>query len=158
MNYKRHPVFKELKISEDGTIIKENNIPLKTVEYLNKGKYPMMLVYLYDTYFSLSKLVMETYNGYPTDNKRYFTKHKDKNPLNTHPENLYWSNSVVVLDKDEALERALKNSKLSKDECFYCYAMFLSKNKTLKDLSKKFNVSDMSIYRAVKRIEKYLNN
>jgi hypothetical protein len=155
--YKNHPVFKEIKISNCGTKVKQHNIPLEVKEVFPKPNNPLMVVYMQETYFSLQKLVLETYKGYPKEKGRHYACPIDKNHKNTNPENLKWVKSLQSqYSPDEKLKKSIINSKINEKESYRCHRLFKQKKASLSQLAKEYNVSDMTIHRAVKRIEKYL--
>ncbi len=160
MKYKYHPKYKNVKISEDGKTVLKNGVECSIRVSYPKPNNPLMTVRLYgSTYLSLPKLVNETWNGLPPKDKRYCTECLDGNFENTHPNNLIW---VRVLTRRitpiDFYKTHTKQSKLTEEQSIYCYNAHKVHGVKLLALAVEFNVSDMAIHRAIKRVERLRNS
>ena len=151
VKWKKHPRFKELRILEDGSRFAWNEKPLKIRTHKTKSG-SLQVVMINRTYYSAAKLVLETWGKPPKDNRRYYACYKDDNNTNLHPDNLYWG--LQNQNKKALFERHLKRSKLSKDQTYEAFHRHSFNGESLASIAKDFQVSDMTIHRAIKRLKR----
>ena len=149
--WKKHPRFEELRISEDGSRFSLNKKPLRIRQHKTK-KGTLKVVMINRTYYSAAKLILEAWKPRPNDNKRYYACYKDGNKNNLHPDNLYWG--TQNMPKNDLFERNNKLSKLSKDQTYEAYHRHNFKGESLASIARDFEVSDMTVHRAIRRLEK----
>ncbi len=159
MKYFRHPKYSNVIISEDGSIIKKNNIEIPIRISYPKKNTPLLTVTLYGTtYISFPKLVNEAVNGLPPKGKRHVTECIDGNYKNTHPSNLRWVTATKRrLDPAKQYTIHTKRSKLTSQQSIYCYNKHTKENISYEKLAIQFDTSAMTIARAVKRVKRYYN-
>ncbi len=151
LRWKKHPRFRDLRISEDGGRFVIDTTPLKIRSHKTK-RGSLQVVMINRTYYSAAKLVLETWAKAPNDNRRYYACYKDGNKKNLHPDNLYWG--LQNMDKKDLFERNLKLSKLSKDQTYEAFHRHNFNGESLASIAKDFQVSDMTVHRAIKRLQK----
>lgn len=149
--WKRHPRFEDLEIKADGSEIKLMGKTLNILDHKGKNGILMKKVYFNRSQYSAPKLILETYGG-PIPEGRHYALTRDGNYANLHPDNLYWSKTHKI-NKERKFENDLKNSKLTKDQT---YSAFVSHQKgiPLSKIAENYNVSDMTIHRAIKRLKR----
>ena len=149
--WKRHPRFTDLEIKYDGSILKYKRKLLNIKEPAEKSGANMKKVYFNRSQYSVPKLILETF-GAPKPEGRHYATYKDGNINNLHPDNLYWSKTHKI-PKERKFENDLKQSKLTKDQT---YSAFVSHQKgiPLSKIAKNYKVSDMTIYRAIQRLKR----
>ncbi|MFD2516386.1 hypothetical protein [Salinimicrobium flavum] len=151
--WKRHPVFRELWISNDGKGFRLNEKPLKIKDHRLKPGKILKVVSVNRAYYSAPKLILETWGAAkPEDGRRYYALYRDGNKENLHPENLYWGNNLM--SRNELFEKNLRQSKLSKDQTYEAYHRNKFKGESIASIAKDMKVSDMSIHRAIKRLSR----
>ena len=149
--WKRHPKFTDLEIKYDGSNLRYKNKLLNIKEHTGKSGAKMKKVYFNRSQYSVPKLILETY-GDAKPEGRHYAAYKDGNINNLHPDNLYWSKTHKI-PKERKFENDLKQSKLTKDQT---YSAFVSHQKgiPLSKIAKNYKVSDMTIYRAIQRLKR----
>ena len=155
MSFKRHPKFKDLRIKSDGSEFILYNEQLEIKDHKAKNGRILKVIYFNHSYYSVPKLILETYGPPKPDNRRYYALYKDGNIENLHPNNLFWSKSHVIPEKRK-FKNSLNSSKLSKEQNYMAYRRFKIEGEKLGTIAEDFGVSDMAIHRAVKRYERYL--
>lgn len=151
VKWKKHPRFTDLRINERGSRFALGKKSLKIRQHKTK-KGSLSVVMINRTYYSAAKLVLETWKTRPDDNKRYYACYKDGNKNNLHPDNLFWSSQNVA--QKDLFERNLKLSKLSKDQTYEAYHRHSYNGESLASIASDFQVSDMTVHRAIKRLKK----
>jgi len=149
--WKRHPKYEGLQIKADGSQLKYKGKLLNVKD--SKGKTGRILkkVYFNRSQYSVPKLILETYTGLMPEG-RYYATYKDGNIDNLHPDNLYWNKSHII-SKERKFENDLKLSKLTKDQT-YSALVSHSKGIPISKIAEKYNVSDMTVYRAIQRLKR----
>jgi len=154
--YKRHPEHQHVSVRSDGKAIKYYGDTIFPKEHEPKTGNMLMVVFFDKLYFSLAKLVAETFLDSPKSDKRHYAICKDGDFKNTHPDNLEWTTTNASKESSQRFKNASKNSKLTQEQAVECHTAYTTKKSTLKELGVKYGVSDMSIHRAIKRVEKTL--
>lgn len=156
MKFKRHPKFRDLKISEDGSEFRFVGEKLEIMDHKIKNGNIIKIVRIVGSQYSVPKLILETYGPEKPDQEhRYYAQYRDGNKENIHPKNLYWSRNHNIPEKKK-LKNHSKNSKLNWNQTAGCYRRYKQEGEKLSAIAADFGVSDMTIVRAVKRYEKYL--
>lgn len=151
VKWKRHPRFRDLRILEDGSRFVWLDKPLRIRAHKTK-KGSLQVVAINRTYYSAARLVLETWKEQPKDEKRYYACYRDGNNKNLHPDNLYWG--LQNMKKKDLFERNVRLSKLSKDQTYEAFHRHNFKGESLAAIAKDFGVSDMTVHRAIKRLQK----
>ncbi|MCB7481393.1 helix-turn-helix domain-containing protein [Christiangramia sediminis] len=152
-HWKRHPEFEDLEIKADGSELKFNGKLLNIKDRKGKTGKILKTVYFKKSYYSVPKLILETYSGKMPEGRHYAT-YKDSNIENLHPNNLYWSKTHHIT-KERKFENDLKLSKLTKDQT-YSALVSHSKGIPISNIAKNYKVSDMTVYRAIQRLKRKL--
>lgn len=141
-----HPVL-PLIVNEDGSQMWYKNKPLNIHEYQYKrDNYPRLRVNFMNRTHTVEKLVCEAWNGM-RDEKWQVVKHKDKNPLNNHYTNLYWSRNGGART---ARTKRCASSKITKSE-IPDVVQRIASNEPMTNIAKSYNTSSMSISRIKNR-------
>ena len=149
--WRRHPKFRDLRISSDGSDFILNDKSLRIRDHKIKNAKILKVVMINRTYYSVPKLILETWGApKPDDQKQYFALYKDGNKENLHPKNLYWG--TKLMDKEEFFKRDVKLSALSKDQTYEAFHRNKLKGESIASIARDMQVSDMAIHRAIKRI------
>ena len=151
--WKRHPKFEALEIKADGSELKYKGKSLNIKNSEGKTGRILKKVYFNRSHYSVPKLILETYTGLMPAG-RYYATYKDGNINNLHPDNLYWSKKHII-PKERKFENDLKLSKLTKDQT-YSALVSHSKGIPISKIAENYNVSDMTIHRAIKRLKRKL--
>lgn len=154
--WKRHPKFRDLQIKADGSEMKSNGKLLTIKDHEGKTGKILKLVYFNYSQYSVPKLILETY-GDPMPKGRHYATYKDGNIENLHPSNLYWSKTHKI-SKERKFENDLKLSKLTKDQTYAALVSHESKGIPLSKIARNYNVSDMTVYRAVQRLKRKIKD
>lgn len=151
MRWKRNPRFRDLYISEDGSEFKLDGRALKIRDHKIKNGKILKVVMINRTYYSVPKLILETWGPpKPDDNRQYFALYKDGNKENLHPKNIFWG--TKLMDKEGLFKRDIKLSALTKDQTYEAFQRNKFKGESIASIARDMNVSDMTIHRAIKRI------
>lgn len=149
--WRRHPKFRDLRISHDGSEFILNDRPLRIRDHKIKNGKILKVVMINRTYYSVPKLILETWGpAKPDDGKRYFALYKDGSKENLHPNNLYWG--TQLMDKEAVFNRDVKLSALSKDQTYEAFQRNQFKGESIASIAREMQVSDMTIHRAIRRI------
>lgn len=122
------------------------------VKYKTKN-YPIAKVSIsipgYTRSLKVSRLVAMVY--IPNPNNKPCVCHKDNNPLNNRVSNLYWGTVQENINQKVRDGRAIKGSKFS-DRLVNRIRRYKARHqsKSIRELSKTFNISSSSIYRILK--------
>jgi len=152
--WKRHPKFEALEIKADGSELKYNGKLLNIKDSKGKTGRVLKKVYLKRSYYSVPKLILETYTGLMPEG-RYYATYKDGNKNNLHPDNLYWSKTHVI-SRERKFENDLKLSKLTKDQT-YSAMVSHSKGIPISKIAENYKVSDMTVHRAIQRLKRKIS-
>ncbi|CAL65467.1 helix-turn-helix domain-containing protein [Christiangramia forsetii] len=154
-HWKTHPNFEGLQIKADGSKIKYKGKLLNIKIHKGKTGKLMKKVSFNRSQYSVPKLILETY-GEPMPEGRHYATYKDGNIENLHPDNLYW-NKTHIITKERKFENDLKSSKLTKDQT---YSAFVSHSKgiPISKIAENYKVSDMTVYRAIQRLKRKIEN
>jgi len=152
-HWKRHPEFKDLEVKADGSELKFNGKLLNIKDRKGKTGKILKTVYFKKSYYSVPKLILETYSGKMPEGRHYAT-YRDGNIENLHPANLYWSKTHHIT-KERKFENDLKLSKLTKDQT-YSALVSHTKGIPISKIAKNYKVSDMTVYRAIQRLKRKL--
>ncbi|TRO63985.1 helix-turn-helix domain-containing protein [Christiangramia sabulilitoris] len=153
--WKSHPRFEKLQIKEDGSELKFDGKSLNIRDHRGKTGKTLKIVYFNRSQYSVPKLILETYKGLSPEG-RYYATYKDGNIENLHPDNLYWSKTHKI-SKERKFENDLKLSKLTKDQT-YSALVSNSKGIPISKIAKNYNVSDMTVYRAIQRLKRKIRD
>lgn len=149
--WRRHPHFRDLRISSDGAEFMLNDKLLRIRDHKIKNGKILKVVMINRTYYSVPKLILETWGPpKPEENRQYFALYKDGNKENLHPKNLYWG--TKLMNKEEHFKRDLKLSALTKDQTYEAFQRNKFQGESIASIARDMKVSDMSIHRAIKRI------
>lgn len=152
MAYKYHPEIEGLKVNEDGSKVFYGGEQL-TVKKLNRKERnsDMLYVSFMGRVYSVGKLVCECWNGM-AENPRWVATRKEKSN-GFHYTNLIWA---ARGKNPEMGTKKVKRSSLSKLTTTDISAIEkrLKKGNTLKAIAKDYKVSDMTISRIKKQLEK----
>lgn len=154
-HWKRHPDFKDLEIKADGSQLKFKGKPLNIKDHKGKTGKILKTVYFKKSYYSVPKLILETYSGKMPEGRHYAT-YRDGNIENLHPGNLYWSKTHHIT-KERKFENDLKLSKLTKDQT-YSALVSHTKGIPISKIAKNYKVSDMTVHRAIQRIKRKIGD
>jgi hypothetical protein len=152
VDYKKHPEYRDLRISSDGSILEWQGRNLEIKDRLQQNGKLFKMVRFNGSQYSVPKLILETWGDPKPDDGRYYALHKDGNEENIHPNNLYWSKSHQI-KPDRKFKNSLNLSKLSVDQTYEAYRRHEVKGEPYPKIAKDYNVSDMSVYRAVQRLK-----
>jgi hypothetical protein len=155
--WKRHPKFTELQISSDGSDFKYYDKLLNIKDHKGKTGRILKVVYINRSYYSVPKLILETYVSAAPADGRYYAQYKDGNIENLHPNNLFWSRSQII-PENRKFENSLKLSKLTKEQTYQAYHEYMHKGNSISALAKQYNVSDMAVHRAIQRFRRKLSS
>lgn len=151
-NMKAHPTIPQLRISRDGETFTYFGKKLKV--RTSKGKnHPLQVVTIDRTVRSAAKLILETYKPLRVNGKRKYARYKDGNKRNVHPDNLYWSTNNQ--ENRSYKKYSESRAKLTPKQTELVWHL-RKQNNPLSLIANAFNVSDMTIHRAIKRYEKKL--
>lgn len=149
--WRRHPKFRDLRISSDGSEFMLNDKLLRIRDHKIKNGKILKVVMINRTYYSVPKLILETWGPpKPDKHKQYFALYKDGNKENLHPNNLFWG--TELMSKEELFKRDLKLSALTKDQTYEAFQRNKFKGESIASIARDMKVSDMAIHRAIKRI------
>lgn len=149
--WRRHPRFRDLRISSDGSEFVLLDKQLKIRDHKIKNNKILKVVMINRTYYSVPKLILETWGKpKPDDGRQYFAVYKDGNKENLHPKNLYWG--TKLMSKEDLFKRDLKLSRLTKDQTYEAFERNKYNGESIASIARDMKVSDMSIHRAIKRI------
>ena len=153
--WKQHPKFRDLNIKADGSEIKYNDKLLKIKGHTGKTGRILKVVYFNNSYYSVPKLILETY-GEPMPEGRHYATYKDGNIENLSPNNLFWSKKHLI-SPERKFESDIKRSKLTKDQT---YSAMVSQRKgiPISKIAENYKVSDMTVFRAVQRLKRKIKN
>lgn len=155
--WRRHPKFRDLRISSDGSEFMLHEKLLRIRDHKIKNGKILKVVMINRTYYSVPKLILETWGPpKPETAGQYFALYKDGNKENLHPKNLYWGTRLMT--KEESFKRDLKLSSLSKEQTYEAFQRNKFKGESIASIARDMNVSDMAIHRAIKRILRKVNN
>ena len=134
---------------EDGTLI----------NFSRQGGYPIWRKKMNNMNFAalVHRLVAEKFLSKPTEKKRFII-HLDHNKENNKASNLRWATQeevtkhntknplVIAAMKERKHRNFIAWSKLTEPKVL-AIKKLLAKNKTLREIAKKFDVSDMQVHR-----------
>ena len=146
MEFKTHPILKEFRLNEDGTIVfyKEKQLEVKVYQKKGRDNYPYKVVSFRGQTYRLARLICECWNGM-ADQRTQKTRRKDFNPNNDHYTNLYWGSSNNVTKR----RKRGKHSKI-KEADIQDILDRIERNEPLAMIAADYGTSDMSIYRIKK--------
>ncbi|WP_093114080.1 hypothetical protein [Salinimicrobium catena] len=151
--WKRHPKFRDLRISSDGSDFLLNDKLLRIRDHKIKNGKILKVVMINRTYYSVPKLILETWGPpKPEDGRQYFAMYRDGNKENLYPKNLYWG--TQLMNKEDLFERDLKLSRLTKDQTYEAFERNQYRGESIASIARDMKVSDMAIHRAIKRINR----
>ncbi|HER39675.1 MAG TPA: hypothetical protein ENO10_00465 [Salinimicrobium catena] len=151
--WKRHPKFRDLRISSDGSDFLLNDKLLKIRDHKIKNGKILKVVMINRTYYSVPKLILETWGApKPEDGRLYFAIYKDGNKENLHPKNLFWG--TRLMNREDLFERDLKLSRLTKDQTYEAFHRSQFHGESIASIARDMKVSDMAIHRAIKRLRR----
>jgi len=146
MKTANHPILK-LIVNEDGTRMWYNGKKLDIKTYkTERDNYPVKRVAFASRTHSVAKLVCEAWNGLREEMTQVVHR-KDKDTLNNHYTNLYWSKRGNIHTSRTARDY---RSKVKKNELPQVLKR-LEAGETLNKIAKSYNTSDMAIHRIKKR-------
>ena len=149
--WRRHPKFRDLRISSDGSEFMLNDKLLKIRDHKIKNGKILKVVMINRAYYSVPKLILETWGSpKPREKGHYFAVYKDGNKENLHPKNLYWGTNLM--DKETLFKRDIKLSSLTRDQTYEAFQRNKFQGESIASIARDMKVSDMSIHRAIKRI------
>jgi predicted transcriptional regulator YheO len=148
--YRKHPIFRDLEISQSGDFLLSGK-PLKVKYYENKSGRNLSVVCINRTNYSAPKLLLEAWSENPPEG-RVYAIFKDGNKKNLRLDNLKWSSNNLT--KEQQFKRDLNLSKINRDQTYSAYFSNKGKNLSKAHIARKLNVSPMSVYRAIKRLER----
>lgn len=149
--WRRHPKFRDLRISSDGSDFMLNDKLLKIRDHKIKNKKILKVVMINRTYYSVPKLILETWGkSKPDDGRQYFAIYKDGNKENLHPKNLYWG--TTLMNEEDLFKRDIKLSSLTKEQTYEAFERNKYRGESIASIARDMKVSDMAIHRAIKRI------
>ena len=149
--WRRHPKFRDLRISSDGAEFMLNDKLLRIRDHKIKNGKILKVVMINRTYYSVPKLILETWGPpKPSEKGHYFAVYKDGNKENLHPKNLYWGTNLM--DKETLFKRDIKLSSLTRDQTYEAFQRNKFQGESIASIARDMKVSDMSIHRAIKRI------
>lgn len=157
-HWAKHPYISYLFCHKDGKRFKYKDKEYKAIRTSQLKKDERYIIswklFMNGTSYSPYKLTLESWWGIePQDGKRYYARVKNGNPDNINYKNLFWTTSLFKKFSENNSGQAL--SKLTLKQVKEIYNVRNKENKpTLKELSGKYGVSDMSIHRAIKRYER----
>jgi DNA-directed RNA polymerase specialized sigma24 family protein len=154
--WRRHPFYKDLEIKADGSELKYNGKILNIIDRIGKSGKVLKIVYFKRSQYSVPKLILETYGG-PIPKERHYATYKDGNIENLHPNNLYWSRNHKI-SKERKFENELKLSKLTKDQTYSALVSHEFKKIPLSRIAQRYNVSDMTVHRAIQRLKRKISS
>lgn len=146
MKTTKHPLL-DLIINEDGSQMWYQGKEIEVKSYKNdRDNYPFKRAAFANRTHSVAKLVCEAWNGLREEMNQVVHR-KDKNPLNDHYTNLYWS-------KRGNIHTARTNwdyrSKVKPAE-IPTVVKRLESGETLNRIARSYSTSDMAIHRIKKR-------
>ena len=144
---KQHPTKPHIKVALNGNIYFQG----EEVKPRPNSKSGTLVVYINRNYYSAAKIILETYDPKPNDSKHSYAKSKDGS---LKPDQLYWSTNN--LNKKEQFKRDCHLSNLGKTAIYSIHYRIKNKGRSLALLAKEYEVSPMSIKRAVERLERKL--
>ncbi|SDS13294.1 hypothetical protein SAMN04487764_1528 [Gillisia sp. Hel1_33_143] len=157
MEFKRHPKFRDLRISADGSTFKYLNETLEIKDHKARENNILNVVSIEGIRYSVPKLILETYGPEKPQDGRYYALYKDGNIENIHPNNLFWSKAHKITEKRK-FQNSISLSKLSKEQTAQCFERHVIKGESLSSIGKDLGVSATTIARGIKRYKKYLNS
>lgn len=150
---KRHPIYGQIFVSCDGKIVRIQGERVLPKLRHPKPNTPLLTICYNGVDLSLPKIVLEAWNGLaPDDGKRYFAKSNLEDKTIIMLSELEWS---IAANTEGYRSKACK---LTVEDDLECFTLYKNGIKTQKELALKYNVSDMSINRAIKRAQKLTTN
>jgi len=162
--YMPHPLITGLTCHKNGKKFKYNGKIVRAIKVIQKRKsgkeIPTWKVFFNKTSYSPYKLTLEAWWGlHPNDGKLYYARVKDGDKDNLSYKNLHWTGDLNT--KYDPTSADQQTSKLDFNQTRDIFLKYKdpSKKTSLKSLGEEYDVSDMTIHRAIKRYKKlYLKN